>query len=388
MNEKTGVNQNKIIEDAIRMYDAGLVVLQEKEEDTYKFIVDGQNVVVNSFTEEILHCDCGACTPYADCVHAIAALLWIGDQENDELDNLEVDYDIIELVESTDYEFVKQFACAVLHDNPSLVEMFKAIRDERDELLDEIENTSFMNTLDLLFKRYRNSDDTYYNVDGLLDDLDAIVDEEAKSLIEDEQMSSVLDMARIVHMFLVSIDEAYMERVGMSYDHLLGYVGKFSRKLPAREKDDVFTALKEIVVEYGFGTYTYVAEDVFIEEFSDVKYLKEKIDVCFEKIHESAMLDDKDMNDMLYSRWMSNIVGLYLQAGYGLEDIQEKVKDEYNNTMTRAILIEAGKKTKAYPFVKQVLMDSITLDQQHSYLVKKYEKELERINKLNGTQLN
>ncbi len=383
--------QQEIFEEAVGFYEQGLVTFKGQKEGVLHFEVDGKQVVIHEETEEVLHCDCKDCTPYADCVHAVAALMYLGElqaEDEEEEDQEFVDPEIIDLVDETDYEFVKQFACAILHDSPELLEMFKQMRAERDEQLEDIAGTSFMHTLRVLFARYSNMDNGYYNVDGLLDDLDAIVDEEARDLQTEEQMISILDMMSVVHIYLQALDENYMERINMSYNHMLDYVRKFSRKLKGEDKDQLFAQLKEIVSEYMFGAYTHLAEDVFVEEFSEAKYLEDKIDVCYEKLNERNFLDDGEMSDLLYSRWMSSIVTLFLQAGHSLEYIKDRIEDEYDEVAARAILIEVGKYQKEYTFVREVLNDSMKLDQAHPYLVKKYEKELVKIKKMTETHLN
>lgn len=352
-----------------------------------------------------MYCSCPYASDGRNCKHMAAVLYEWSDREKEEeqstenetnIDLFEPAYTINahkkklaaveELVSGAKEEDVRSFLVSVLAEDEKLLLRFHNTVN-RQVTQEDINN--YMRQVDTIADRYlgRNRFIGYYEADGFISELEEMLDEDVRRMIDNDNYLSAFEVMNYIFVLIGDVDMDDSDggtgmlagRIYQLWSELLGKVSPEEKK----KMFEWFTAhLDGSVIDY---LEEYI-EQIIMEEFEEKEYEQVKLDFIEERIAKSEHKDSDWSRNYEVSKWAVRYLELLQKKKASNEQIKEVCKKYWTNSSVRRYYIDICMKKKEYDHVLQVLDECILLDKQYRGLTSEYSKKKKEIYFLQGNR--
>lgn len=401
---------NQILERGYDYYCENAVENLEISEDMIRADVIGSEdyeveISLNNKDVTDMYCSCPYASDGRNCKHMAAVLYEWSNREKEEeqstknetkIDLFEPAYTINaykkkltaveELVGGAKEEDVRSFLVSVLAEDEKLLLRFHNTVN-RQVTPEDINN--YMRQVDIIADRYlgRNRFIGYYEADGFISELEEILDEDVRRMIDNDNYLSAFEVMNHIFVLIGDVDMDDSDGgTGMLGDRIYQLWLELLDKVSPEEKKKMFewfTAhLDGSVIDY---LEEYI-EQIIMEEFEEKEYEQVKLDFIEERIARSQNKDSDWSRDYEVSKWAVRYLELLQKKKASNEQIKEVCKKYWTNSSVRRYYINICMKKKEYDHVLQVLDECILLDKQYRGLIIEYNKKKKEIYLLQGNR--
>lgn len=401
---------NQILERGYDYYCENAVENLEISEDMIRADVIGSEdyeveIFLNNKDVTDMYCSCPYASDGRNCKHMAAVLYEWSNREKEEeqstknetkIDLFEPAYTINaykkkltaveELVGGAKEEDVRSFLVSVLAEDEKLLLRFHNTVN-RQVTPEDINN--YMRQVDIIADRYlgRNRFIGYYEADGFISELEEMLDEDVRRMIDNDNYLSAFEVMNHIFVLIGDVDMDDSDGgTGMLGDRIYQLWLELLDKVSPEEKKKMFewfTAhLDGSVIDY---LEEYI-EQIIMEEFEEKEYEQVKLDFIEERIARSEHKDSDWSRDYEVSKWAVRYLELLQKKKASNEQIKEVCKKYWTNSSVRRYYINICMKKKEYDHVLQVLDECILLDKQYRGLIIEYNKKKKEIYLLQGNR--
>lgn len=401
---------NQILERGYDYYCENAVENLEISEDMIRADVIGSEdyeveISLNNKDVTDMYCSCPYASDGRNCKHMAAVLYEWSNREKEEeqstknetkIDLFEPAYTINaykkkltaveELVGGAKEEDVRSFLVSVLAEDEKLLLRFHNTVN-RQVTPEDINN--YMRQVDIIADRYlgRNRFIGYYEADGFISELEEMLDEDVRRMIDNDNYLSAFEVMNHIFVLIGDVDMDDSDGgTGMLGDRIYQLWLELLDKVSPEEKKKMFewfTAhLDGSVIDY---LEEYI-EQIIMEEFEEKEYEQVKLDFIEERIARSEHKDSDWSRDYEVSKWAVRYLELLQKKKASNEQIKEVCKKYWTNSSVRRYYINICMKKKEYDHVLQVLDECILLDKQYRGLIIEYNKKKKEIYLLQGNR--
>lgn len=290
------------------------------------------------------------------------------------------------LVSGATEEEVRSFLVAVLAEEEKLLLRFhNAINKQVTR--EDIEN--YIRQVDIIADRYlgRNRFISYYEADGFISELEEIIDEDVRRMIDNDNYLSAFEVMNYIFVLIGDVDMDDSDGgTGMLADRIYQLWLELLVKVSAEEKKKMFdwftSHLDGSVIDY---LEEYI-EQIIMGEFDEKEYEQEKLDFIQKMIARSECKDSDWSRDYAVGKWAVRYLELLKVQNASEKQIKEICKKYWNNSTVRRYYIDICMKNKEYDHVLQVLDECILLDKQYRGLISEYSEKKKEIYLLQGNK--
>lgn len=352
-----------------------------------------------------MYCSCPYALDGRNCKHMAAVLYeWSenGVEEEEKPEN-EVNTDLFgtayaindykkkqasveKLVSDAKEEDVRSFLVSVLTEDEKLLLRFHGIVNKQ-VTKENIKN--YIRQIDVIANRYlgRNHFISYYEADGFISELEDIIDEDVRRMIDNGNYLCAFEVMNYIFVLIGDVDMDDSDGgTGMLADRIYQLWLELLVKVTPEDKKkmfDWFTAhLDGSVIDY---LEEYI-EQIIMDEFEEKEYEQEKLDFIEEMIARSEKKDSDWSRDYGVGKWAVKYLEMLKVKKASEEQIEEICKRYWNNSSVRRYYIDMYMKRKAYDRVLKVLDESILLDKEYRGLISEYSKKKKEIYRLQGNK--
>lgn len=293
---------------------------------------------------------------------------------------------IEELVSGATEEEVRSFMVAVLAGNEKLLLRFHNTINKQVKR-EDIDN--YIRQVDIIADRYlgKNRFISYYEANGFISELEEIIDEDVRQMIDNNNYLSAFEVMNYVFVLISNIDMDDSDGdIGMLADSIYRLWLELLVKVSTEEKKTMFewftTHLDGSVMDY-LGGYI---EQIFISEFDEKEYEQAKLSLIENIIARSECKDSDWERDYTVGKWAIRYLELMKKKKVSDEKIKEICKKYWKNSTVRRYYIDICMRNKEYGHVIQVLDECMLLDKQHRGLVSEYSEKKKEIYLLQGNR--
>lgn len=351
-----------------------------------------------------MYCSCPYAADGRNCKHMAAVLFeWsegqkqgnVFEKSNDTDENLFITAHTVEaykkkvkavqkLVESADIAVVRSYLTSILAENEKLLVRFHSIVSEQAT---EEDIKRYINQVDDIANRYlgRNHFIDYYEADHFISELEDILDEDVRRMIDNRNYMSAFELMNYIFTLMGDVDMDDSDGgTGMLADQIYQLWSELLTKVNKEEKQDMFqwftTRLDGSIVDY---LEEYI-EQIIMEEFEEKEYVQQKLLFVEEMIKKSETMDSDWSRDYNTGKWAIRYLSLLeLQKGDKAE-IEDFCKAHWKNSSVRRYYIDLCINAKEYDLALKTLDESILLDKEYRGLVSDYSKKKKEIYLLQG----
>lgn len=401
---------NQILERGYDYYCENAVENLEISEDMIRADVIGSEdyeveISLNNKDVTDMYCSCPYASDGRNCKHMAAVLYEWSNREKEEeqstknetkIDLFEPAYTINaykkkltaveELVGGAKEEDVRSFLVSVLAEDEKLLLRFHNTVN-RQVTPEDINN--YMRQVDIIADRYlgRNRFIGYYEADGFISELEEMLDEDVRRMIDNDNYLSAFEVMNHIFVLIGDVDMDDSDGgTGMLGDRIYQLWLELLDKVSPEEKKKMFewfTAhLDGSVIDY---LEEYI-EQIIMEEFEEKEYEQVKLDFIEERIARSEHKDSDWSRDYEVSKWAVRYLELLQKKKASNEQIKEVCKKYWTNSSVRRYYINICMKKKEYDHVLQVLDECILLDKQYRGFIIEYNKKKKEIYLLQGNR--
>lgn len=401
---------NQILERGYDYYCENAVENLDISEDIIRADVIGSEdyeveISLNNKDVTDMYCSCPYASDGRNCKHMAAVLYEWSNREKEEeqstknetkIDLFEPAYTINaykkkltaveELVGGAKEEDVRSFLVSVLAEDEKLLLRFHNTVN-RQVTPEDINN--YMRQVDIIADRYlgRNRFIGYYEADGFISELEEMLDEDVRRMIDNDNYLSAFEVMNHIFVLIGEVDMDDSDGgTGMLGDRIYQLWLELLDKVSPEEKKKMFewfTAhLDGSVIDY---LEEYI-EQIIMEEFEEKEYEQVKLDFIEERIARSEHKDSDWSRDYEVSKWAVRYLELLQKKKASNEQIKEVCKKYWTNSSVRRYYIDICMKKKEYDHVLQVLDECILLDKQYRGLIIEYNKKKKEIYLLQGNR--
>lgn len=401
---------NQILERGYDYYCENAVENLDISEDMIRADVIGSEdyeveISLNNKDVTDMYCSCPYASDGRNCKHMAAVLYEWSNREKEEeqstknetkIDLFEPAYTINaykkkltaveELVGGAKEEDVRSFLVSVLAEDEKLLLRFHNTVN-RQVTPEDINN--YMRQVDIIADRYlgRNRFIGYYEADGFISELEEMLDEDVRRMIDNDNYLSAFQVMNHIFVLIGDVDMDDSDGgTGMLGDRIYQLWLELLDKVSPEEKKKMFewfTAhLDGSVIDY---LEEYI-EQIIMEEFEEKEYEQVKLDFIEERIARSEHKDSEWSRDYEVGKWAVRYLELLQKKKASNEQIKEVCKKYWTNSSVRRHYINICMKKKEYDHVLQVLDECILLDKQYRGFIIEYNKKKKEIYLLQGNR--
>ena len=291
-----------------------------------------------------------------------------------------------ELVRSANEEDVRSFLAAVLAEDEKLLLRFHNIINKQ-VTREDINN--YIRQVDIIADRYlgRNHFISYYEADGFISELEEIIDEDVRRMIDNGDYLSAFEVMNYIFVLIGDVDMDDSDGgTGMLADRIYQLWLELLVKVSSEEKRkmfDWFTAhLDGSVIDY---LEEYI-EQIIMEEFEENEYEQVKLDFIEDMIARSESKDSDWSRDYGVGKWAVRYLEMLQEKKASDEQIKEVCKRYWKSSSVRRYYVDICMKKKEYDHVLQILDECILLDKQYRGLISEYSEKKKEIYLLQGNR--
>ena len=291
-----------------------------------------------------------------------------------------------ELVRSANEEDVRSFLAAVLAEDEKLLLRFHNIINKQ-VTREDINN--YIRQVDIIADRYlgRNHFISYYEADGFISELEEIIDEDVRRMIDNGDYLSAFEVMNYIFVLIGDVDMDDSDGgTSMLADRIYQLWLELLVKVSLEEKRkmfDWFTAhLDGSVIDY---LEEYI-EQIIMGEFEEKEYEQAKLDFIEDMIARSESKDSDWSRDYGVGKWAVRYLEMLQEKKASDEQIQEVCKRYWKNSSVRRYYVDICMKKKEYDHVLQILDECILLDKQYRGLISEYSEKKKEIYLLQGNR--
>lgn len=352
-----------------------------------------------------MYCSCPYASDGRNCKHMAAVLYEWSNREKEEEQSTkkETKIDLFEpantinaykkkltaveaLVDGAKEEDVRSFLVSVLAEDEKLLLRFHNTVN-RQVTPEDINN--YMRQVDIIADRYmgRNRFIGYYEADGFISELEEMLDEDVRRMIDNDNYLSAFEVMNHIFKLIGEVDMDDSDGdTGMLGGRIYQLWLELLDKVSPEEKKKMFewftVHLDGSVIDY---LEEYI-EQIVMEEFEEKEYEQVKLDFIEERIARSEHKDSEWSRDYEVSKWAVRYLELLQKKKASNEQIKEVCKKYWNNSSVRRYYINICMKKKEYDHVLQVLDECILLDKQYRGFIIEYNKKKKEIYLLQGNR--
>ena len=290
------------------------------------------------------------------------------------------------LVSGANEEDVRSFLAAVLAEDEKLLLRFHNIINKQ-VTREDINN--YIRQVDIIADRYmgRNHFISYYEADGFISELEEIIDEDVRRMIDNGNYLSAFEVMNYIFVLIGDVDMDDSDGdTGMLADRIYQLWLELLVKVSSKEKRKMFdwftSHLDGSVIDY---LEEYI-EQIIIEEFEEKEYEQAKLDFIEDMIARSERKDSDWSRDYGVGKWAVRYLEMLQEKKASDEQIEEVCKRYWKNSSVRRYYVDICMKKKEYDHVLQILDECILLDKQYRGLISEYSKKKKEIYLLQGNK--
>lgn len=291
-----------------------------------------------------------------------------------------------ELVSGATEEEVRSFLVAVLAEEEKLLLRFHNTINKQ-VTREDIDN--YIRQVDIIADRYlgRNRFISYYEADGFISELEEIIDEDVRRMIDNDNYLSAFEVMNYIFVLIGDVDMDDSDGgTGMLADRIYQLWLELLVKVSAEEKKKMFdwftSHLDGSVIDY---LEEYI-EQIIMGEFDEKEYEQAKLDFIKDMIARSECKDSDWSRDYAVGKWAVRYLELLKEKKAADGQIKGICKKYWNNSTVRRYYIDICMKKKEYDHVLQVLDECILLDEQYRGLISEYSEKKKEIYLLQGNK--
>lgn len=291
-----------------------------------------------------------------------------------------------ELVRGANEEDVRLFLAAVLAEDEKLLLRFHNTINKQ-VTREDINN--YIRQVDIIADRYlgRNHFISYYEADGFISELEEIIDEDVRRMIDNGNYLSAFEVMNYIFVLIGDVDMDDSDGgTGMLADRIYQLWLELLVKVSSEEKRKMFdwftSHLDGSVIDY---LEEYI-EQIIMGEFEEKEYEQAKLDFIEEMIKKSEKKDSDWSRDYGVGKWAVRYLELLQEKNASDEKIKEVCNRHWNNSSVRRYYIDICMKKKEYDHVLQILDECILLDKQYRGLISEYSEKKKEIYLLQGNR--
>ena len=290
------------------------------------------------------------------------------------------------LVSGANEEDVRSFLAAVLAEDEKLLLRFHNIINKQ-VTREDINN--YIGQVDIIADRYmgRNHFISYYEADGFISELEEIIDEDVRRMIDNGNYLSAFEVMNYIFVLIGDVDMDDSDGdTGMLADRIYQLWLELLVKVSSEEKRKMFdwftSHLDGSVIDY---LEEYI-EQIIIEEFEEKEYEQAKLDFIEDMIARSERKDSDWSRDYGVGKWAVRYLEMLQEKKASDEQIEEVCKRYWKNSSVRRYYVDICMKKKEYDHVLQILDECILLDKQYRGLISEYSEKKKEIYLLQGNR--
>ena len=291
-----------------------------------------------------------------------------------------------ELVGGANEEDVRLFLAAVLAEDERLLLRFHNIINKQ-VTREDINN--YIRQVDIIADRYlgRNHFISYYEADGFISELEEIIDEDVRRMIDNGDYLSAFEVMNYIFVLIGDVDMDDSDGgTGMLADRIYQLWLELLVKVSSEEKRKMFdwftSHLDGSVIDY---LEEYI-EQIIMEEFEEKEYEQAKLDFIEDMIARSERKDSDWSRDYGVGKWAVRYLEMLQEKKASDEQIKEVCKRYWKNSSVRRYYVDICMKKKEYDHVLQILDECILLDKQYRGLISEYSEKKKEIYLLQGNR--
>ena len=290
------------------------------------------------------------------------------------------------LVSGANEEDVRSFLAAVLAEDEKLLLRFHNIINKQ-VTREDINN--YIGQVDIIADRYmgRNHFISYYEADGFISELEEIIDEDVRRMIDNGNYLSAFEVMNYIFVLIGDVDMDDSDGdTGMLADRIYQLWLELLVKVSSKEKRKMFdwftSHLDGSVIDY---LEEYI-EQILMGEFEEKEYEQAKLDFIEDMIARSERKDSDWSRDYGVGKWAVRYLEMLQEKKASDEQIEEVCKRYWKNSSVRRYYVDICMKKKEYDHVLQILDECILLDKQYRGLISEYSEKKKEIYLLQGNK--
>lgn len=291
-----------------------------------------------------------------------------------------------ELVSGANEEDVRSFLAAVLAEDEKLLLRFHNTINKQ-VTREDINN--YIRQVDIISNRYlgRERFISYYEADGFISELEEIIDEDVRRMIDNGNYLSAFEVMNYIFVLIGDVDMDDSDGgTGMLADRIYQLWLELLVKVSSEEKRKMFdwftSHLDGSVIDY---LEEYI-EQIIMGEFKEKEYEQVKLDFIEDMIARSERKDSDWSRDYGVGKWAVRYLELLKEKNASDEQIKEVCKRYWNNSSVRRYYVDICMKKKEYDHVLRILDECILLDKQYRGLISEYSEKKKEIYLLQGNR--
>lgn len=352
-----------------------------------------------------MYCSCPYALDGRNCKHMAAVLYEWSDNKAEEMKEEEnaINTDLFqpaytvnsykkklaaveELVGGANEKDVRTFLAAVLAEDEKLLLRFHNTINKQ-VTREDINN--YIRQVDIIADRYlgRNRFISYYEADGFISELEEIIDEDVRRMIENGNYLSAFEVMNYIFVLIGDVDMDDSDGgTGMLADRIYQLWLELLVKVSSEEKRKMFdwftSHLDGSVIDY---LEEYI-EQIIMGEFEEKEYEQAKLDFIEDMIARSERKDSDWSRDYGVGKWAVRYLEMLQEKKASDEQIEEVCKRYWKNSSVRRYYVDICMKKKEYDHVLQILDECILLDKQYRGLISEYSEKKKEIYLLQGNK--
>ena len=352
-----------------------------------------------------MYCSCPYALDGRNCKHMAAVLYEWSENEAEEMKEEEkkINTDLFqpaytvnshkkkltaveELVRCANEEDVRSFLAAVLAEDEKLLLRFHNIINKQ-VTREDINN--YIRQVDIIADRYlgRNRFISYYEADGFISELEEIIDEDVRRMIDNGDYLSAFEVMNYIFVLIGDVDMDDSDGgTGMLADRIYQLWLELLVKVSLEEKRKMFdwftSHLDGSVIDY---LEEYI-EQIIMGEFEEKEYEQAKLDFIEDMIARSERKDSDWSRDYGVGKWAVRYLEMLQEKKASDEQIKEVCKRYWKSSSVRRYYVDICMKKKEYDHVLQILDECILLDKQYRGLISEYSEKKKEIYLLQGNR--
>ena len=290
------------------------------------------------------------------------------------------------LVSGANEEDVRSFLAAVLAEDEKLLLRFHNIINKQ-VTREDINN--YIRQVDIITDRYlgRNHFISYYEADGFISELEEIIDEDVRRMIDNGNYLSAFEVMNYIFVLIGDVDMDDSDGgTGMLADRIYQLWLELLVKVSSEEKRKMFdwftSHLDGSVIDY---LEEYI-EQIIMGEFEEKEYEQAKLDFIEDMIARAEHKDSDWSRDYGVGKWAVRYLEMLQEKKASDEQIKEVCKRYWKNSSVRRYYVDICMKKKEYDNVLQILDECILLDKQYRGLISEYSEKKKEIYLLQGNR--
>ena len=291
-----------------------------------------------------------------------------------------------ELVRGANEEDVRSFLAAVLAEDEKLLLRF---HNTINNQVSREDVNNYIRQVDIIADRYlgRNHFISYYEADGFISELEEIIDEDVRRMIDNGDYLSAFEVMNYIFVLIGDVDmddsdggtDMLADRIYQLWLELLVKVSSEEK----RKMFDWFTShLDGSVIDY---LEEYI-EQIIMGEFEEKEYEQAKLDFIEDMIARSERKDSDWSRDYGVGKWAVRYLEMLQEKKASYEQIKEVCKRYWKSSSVRRYYVDICMKKKEYDHVLQILDECILLDKQYRGLIYEYSQKKKEIYLLQGNR--